>query len=98
MIVPKHHHDIQPMPNGNIVYSGKRAYGYTRRDTEFYGGEGRGWSEMGREGVKNPLNQMWSEAIFEIEMIGTDDINIVWEWHLWDHVVQDVDPDYLIME
>ena len=48
---------------------------------------------MGREEVQNPLNQMWSEAIFEIEMVGSDEINIVWEWHLWDHVIQDIDPD-----
>ena len=90
----QHHHDIQPMPNGNIlVLLWERHTAIQGADTEFYGGEGRGWSEMGREEVQNPLNQMWSEAIFEIEMIGTDDINIVWEWHLWDHVVQDVDPD-----
>ncbi len=90
----QHHHDIQPMPNGNIlVLLWERHTATQGADTEFYGGEGRGWSEMGRVEVQNPLNQMWSEAIFEIEMIGTDDINIVWEWHLWDHVVQDVDPD-----
>ena len=90
----QHHHDIQPMPNGNIlVLLWERHTATQGTDTEFYGGEGRGWSEMGREEVQNPLNQMWSEAIFEIEMVGTDDINIVWEWHLWDHIVQDVDPE-----
>jgi hypothetical protein len=49
---------------------------------------------MGRTEVQNPLNQMWGEAIFEIEMVGTDDINIVWEWHIWDHLIQDVGPDF----
>ena len=34
--------------------------------SEYYGGVGRGWAEMGRVEVQNPLNQMWSEAIFEI--------------------------------
>ena len=90
----QHHHDIQPMPNGNIlVLLWERHTATQGDDTEFYGGEGRGWSEMGRQEVQNPLNQMWSEAIFEIEMVGSDEINIVWEWHLWDHVIQDVDPD-----
>ena len=49
---------------------------------------------MGRTEVQNPLNQMWGEAIFEIEIVGTDDINIVWEWHIWDHLIQDVGSDF----
>ena len=27
----------------------------------------------------------------EIEPQGTNDINIVWEWYLWDHLIQDFD-------
>jgi len=40
---------------------------------------------------------MWSEAIFEIEPVGTNSANIVWEWHLWDHLIQNADislPNY----
>ena len=29
----------------------------------------------------------------EIEPVPPDDARIVWEWHLWDHLVQDVDPE-----
>ena len=97
----QHHHDIQPMPNGNIlVIAWERHTAFQDENSEFYGGEGSGWSEMGRQQVQNPLNQMWSEAIFEIEMIGEDSIDIVWEWHLWDHIVQDLDntlPNYGII-
>ena len=90
----QHHHDIQPMPNGNIlVLAWERHTSTQGDDTEFYGGEGRGWAEMGRVEVQNPLNQMWSESIFEIEMVGNNDINIIWKWHLWDHLIQDVDPE-----
>tara|TARA_Y100000748_G_scaffold61930_2_gene49814 strand:+ start:1383 stop:2846 length:1464 start_codon:yes stop_codon:yes gene_type:complete len=76
----QHHHDIEPLPNGNIlviVYEKKSAQ-------EAYA--------MGRLIIENPLNQMWAEAILEIEPLGSNDANIVWEWHIWDHMVQDVDP------
>ena len=48
---------------------------------------------MGRETIDNPLNEIWSEAILELELIGSNDANIVWEWHLWDHLIQDLNPD-----
>ena len=91
----QHHHDIQPLPNGNILVLAWERHTATQDDeTEYYGGAGRGWLEMGRTEVQNPLNQMWGEAVFEIEMVETDDINIVWEWHIWDHLAQDVGPDF----
>ena len=91
----QHHHDIQPMPNGNIlILVWERHTEIQGSETEFYGGEGHGWSELGRSEVNNPLNQMWSEAIFEIEMVNNDEVNIVWEWHLWDHLIQDVDSSF----
>ena len=90
----QHHHDIQPLPNGNIlVLLWERHTASQGDNTEFYGGPGKGWAQMGRTEVQNPLNQMWSEAIFEIEMVGNNDINIVWEWHVWDHTVQDIDAE-----
>ena len=79
------HHDIQPLPNGNIL-----VIAWERKTAaEAYA--------MGRQTIDNPLNEMWFEAILELEPIGTDSANIVWEWHLWDHLIQDVDsalPNY----
>ena len=73
----QHHHDICPLPNGNIliiVWESKTA-------AEAYA--------MGREIIDNPINQMWPTAILELDpAIG----EFVWEWHLWDHLIQDVDP------
>ena len=74
----QHHHDIEPLPNGNILIivwerkSAQDAY------------------DMGREIISNPINQMWSSAILELDPLSG---NIVWEWHLWDHLVQDIDQD-----
>ena len=90
----QHHHDISPLPSGNIlVLAWERHPEFQDEGSEYYGGLDRGWADMGRVEVENPLNQMWSEAIFEIEMIGTNDFSIVWEWHLWDHLIQDIDPN-----
>ena len=74
----QHHHDVEPLPNGNIliiVWEKKTA-------SEAFA--------MGRETISNPLNQMWSTAILELDPESGD---IVWEWHLWDHLIQDYDSD-----
>ncbi len=74
----QHHHDVEPLPNGNILvilWEKKTA-------DEAYA--------VGRQSIDNSLNEMWAEAILEIEPVGTDEINIIWEWHIWDHLIQDV--------
>ncbi len=74
----QHHHDVEPLPSGNIliiVWEKKTAQ-------EAY--------DMGRETISNPLNQMWSTAILELE---PESGEIVWQWHLWDHLIQDFNPD-----
>ena len=76
----QHHHDVQPLPNGNIL-----VVAWERKTAaEAYA--------MGRHTIDNPLGEMWSTAIFELEMVPPNQANIVWEWHLWDHLVQDHDP------
>ena len=76
----QHHHDVEPLPNGNIlviVWERKTA-------SEAYA--------VGRQTIDNSLNEMWAEAILELEPVGLDEANIVWEWHIWDHLIQDIDP------
>ena len=75
----QHHHDIEPLPNGNIlaiVWERKTA-------SEAF--------EMGRQIIDNTLNQMWSTAILELD---SQTGEIVWEWHIWDHLIQDVGAEY----
>ena len=77
----QHHHDVEPLPNGNILL-----IAWERKTaSEAYA--------KGREIINNPLNEMWSSAILEIAHDGNGGGEIVWEWHLWDHLIQDVDPD-----
>ena len=79
----QHHHDIDVLPNGNILMiAWERKYASD-------------WQAMGRTSVNNSLNQMWSTAILEIEPnLETGEAEIVWEWHLWDHLIQDVGSNY----
>ncbi|MBK9982169.1 MAG: T9SS type A sorting domain-containing protein [Saprospiraceae bacterium] len=35
--------------------------------------------------------EVWSEKIIELQPIGTNSANIIWEWKAWDHLVQDFD-------
>ena len=79
----QHHHDIEPLPNGNfLILAWERSYSSE-------------WSDLGRTSVNNSLNQMWFTAIFEIEpILETGEANIVWEWHIKDHLVQDRGAQY----
>ena len=35
----------------------------------------------------------WPTHFIELEPDGNGSANIVWEWHIWDHLCQDVDPN-----
>ena len=72
------HHDVKALPNGNVlVISWERK---TKAEAIAAG--------------RNPSlcpNYLWSEKIVELQAQGTNNATIVWEWHLWDHLVQDYD-------
>ena len=72
------HHDIQPMPNGNVL-----VIAWDRKTN----------AEAIAAGRQNITGEIWPTMIAEIEPVGTTDGNIVWEWHAWDHLIQDVDPN-----
>ena len=70
------HHDIEAMPNDNVL---------------LIAWEKKTASEAIKAGSKHNL-EIWPLQIIEIEPTGTTTGNIVWEWHLWDHLIQDYDP------
>jgi len=73
------HHDIEQMPNGNILIISWESHPYTDA------------LEVGKLPT-NSENPVWCLNITEIEPTGTSGGNVVWSWSAWDHIVQDTDP------
>lgn len=74
------HHDALMMDNGNVLILTWELIYFDEL------------VELGRNPEEiSSQNFMWSEKILELEPIGTDDANIVWEWHINDHYIQDFD-------
>ncbi len=73
------HHDLEYLPNGNILVLAWES----RTKAEAIA--------LGRR-VSSVDDVIWPEHIVEIKPIGSDDAEIVWEWHLWDHLIQDFSP------
>ena len=73
------HHDVEMLPNGNVLM--------VARETKTY--------EEAIAAGRNPAllsgPNIQPDYIIEIHPIGTDSGEIVWEWHIWDHLVQDFD-------
>ena len=74
------HHDIEPMPNGNVL-----AIAWEYKSAEEAIQAGRNPDDL------TESNSLWPLYIVEIEPSGTEGGEIVWEWRLWDHIVQDFD-------
>jgi len=74
------HHDIEVLPNGNIL---------------IIAWEKRSYQDAISAGRVDITNEMWPLVIYEIEPSGIADANVVWEWHLWDHLIQDIDSSLI---
>ena len=70
-----HHHDMAVLPNGNIVLM---CWEYKSPEEA---------AAMGRESE----GQLWPPMLVEIQPEGDSSGTVVWEWHAWDHLVQDSD-------
>jgi hypothetical protein len=72
------HHDVCPLPNGNIL-----TIAWELKTTTDALAAGRNPAKLG--------TSVWSEKIVELQPTGVNTANIVWEWHAWDHLVQEFD-------
>jgi hypothetical protein len=72
------HHDIKQLPNGNILAIVWDRY--TKAEAVAQG-----------KNTTYTNSYLWSEKIIELEPVGTNSANIVWEWKAWDHLIQDLD-------
>jgi hypothetical protein len=74
------HHDLEPLPNGNVLL-----IAWERKSRQEAIAAGRDPGRLGPVGL-------WPDHIVEVKpsrpRVGT----IVWEWHVWDHLIQDHDP------
>ncbi|WP_055435767.1 aryl-sulfate sulfotransferase [Lacinutrix algicola] len=73
------HHDIYPLPNGNILMLAVT----TLTNSEAI--------QAGRNPSRIPENKLYNEQILELQPIDNTEANIVWEWNIKDHLVQDFD-------
>ena len=49
--------------------------------------------KAGRRPELVPEAGLWPDMVVELEPVPPDDARIVWEWHAWDHMIQNHDPD-----
>jgi len=72
------HHDVEMLPSGNILMI---AWEYKTAAEAIAAG-------------RNPdlvTTKLCPDHIIEVEPTGATGGNIVWEWHVWDHLIQDYD-------
>jgi len=75
------HHDFEVLPNGNLLFIA--------------------WEEIDRETAlahgKDPEllgdGALWPDVIVEVQPTRPSGGKVVWEWHTWDHIIQDRLPD-----
>lgn len=77
----RQHHDFEIMPNGNILILGRE-----KLSTADATAAGRDPSTLDNSG------ELGCAMLREIRTIGSDDLEIIWEWRLCDHLIQDFDP------
>jgi hypothetical protein len=67
------HHDLEPMPNGNVLC---------------IAWEVKTAAQCVAAGLDHSAT-LWFDHIIEVQPTGPTSGNIVWEWHGWDHLIQD---------
>ena len=74
----RQHHDIQPLPNGNILCIASDS----KTQAELLA--------AGRDPalLATPFRM---DRILELQPLGAHDAQITWEWRFWDHLIQDFD-------
>ncbi len=68
-------HDCEPLPNGNVL---------------ILAWEMKNQSEVSAAG-RTTTGNLWPDHLIEVKPSGSSGGEIVWEWHVWDHLVQDKD-------
>lgn len=75
-----HHHDVEPMPNGNVLL-----VAWELKTGAQAIAAGRDPALVG--------GSFYPDHIVEVQPSGPTTGTIVWEWHVWDHLIQDFDSN-----
>lgn len=70
------HHDIEVLPNGNVLIVAWEKFSIEEAE------------EQGINANEFNNTQIWADHVIEVDPTTN---SIVWEWHIWDHLVQDYD-------
>ena len=73
------HHDIEALPNGNVLILAREHYTLAEAIA------------AGRDPAQLTGSVLSPEHIVEVQPTGPTTGDIVWEWHVWDHMIQDFD-------
>jgi len=74
------HHDVEMLPNGHVLIV---AWEMKTQQQAI---------DAGRDPSLIAQGELWPDTIIEVEPDGLNSGTVVWEWHVWDHLVQDFDP------
>jgi hypothetical protein len=74
------HHDLCKLPNGNVLMI------VSERKTE------KEALAAGRRPGTTAGDNLLPDCLVEVRPTGPTAGKVVWEWHAWDHLVQDADP------
>jgi len=74
------HHDLEPMPNGNVL-----VLCWERKSKEQA-------IAAGRRPDLVPDGEVWNNLVLEIAPDGDGGAQVVWQWSISEHLVQDFDP------
>jgi hypothetical protein len=75
------HHDVHPLPNGHVLLIAWEKK--TRAEA----------INAGRDPEQLWGKELWPDFVVEVAPQGATGGTIVWEWHVWDHLVQDFDAE-----
>eukprot|EP01048_Picozoa_sp_COSAG05_P012458 COSAG05_NODE_1247_length_5408_cov_3.141270_3_plen_497_part_00 len=75
------HHDLEPMPNGHVLLL---CWERVPREAAL---------AAGRRPELLPDGEVWNNLTLEVAPDGRGGAEVVWKWSMWDHLVQDYNPD-----
>lgn len=76
----RQHHDFKVLPNGHLLLL---AWEKITKSQAI---------QAGRNPDLMVTDELWPDKLVEIAPTGTDGGEVVWEWRIWDHLIQDHDP------